>query len=354
MKNIIKTILALALMTGFASCTDEQSLLFLTPEASFQILSPVSGEGVVLSPTTPLNPALSLTWATANYGTATEVTYKVQVDKAGNNFATPIDLTTTTKTYASVASSALNGAAIGAGLLPFTQGGMDVRIVATVGTTASEKTVSNTITYLVTPYTTELPQLAVPGNHQNWSPKTAPRIAASAFGKTDYEGFVWLDGGYKFVGPNAAGVYDWSAGPEYGDDGTFSGVLKSPNGGNCTATAGYYLVKADTEKLTYSTTKTSWGIAGNATANGWDGSTPMTYDATTKTWSIVATLSTQAAPDNGLKFKANGGWDINFGDDGADGTAELGGKNIGTTAGTYLITLDLSNPRKYTYTLVKQ
>jgi hypothetical protein len=354
MKNIIKSILAIALMTGFSSCTDEQSLMFLTPEASFKILSPVTGEGVELSPLTPLNPALALTWEPAVYGTPTEVTYKVQVDKVGNNFAKPIDLTSTTKTYATIASGALNGAALGAGLLPFAQGGLEVRILATVGTTAAEPTYSTTITYLVKPYTTDLPQLAVAGNHQGWAPKTAPRIAASAFGKTDYEGFVWLDGGYKFIGPNAAGVYDWNAGPEYGDDGTFSGVLKSPGGGDCSATAGYYLVKANTTTLTYSTTKTSWGIAGNATTNGWDGAMPMTYDAATKKWTIIATLSTQIAPDNGLKFKANGGWDINLGDDGANGSAEFGGKNIGTTAGTYLITLDLSNPRKYTYTLVLQ
>ncbi|MDD5149935.1 MAG: SusE domain-containing protein [Flavobacterium sp.] len=354
MKNIIKTILAIALMSGFSSCTDEQNLMFLTPEASFQILSPVTGEGVILSPTTPLNPALALTWSAADYGTPTEVTYLVQVDKAGNNFASPIDVTSTTKTYATVASSALNGAAIAAGLLPFTEGGLDVRIVATVGTTASGTTYSTVISYLVTPYTTDLPQLAVPGNHQGWSPNTAPRIAASAFGKTDYEGYVWLDGGYKLVGPTAAGVYAWSAGPEYGDDGTFSGVLKSPGGGNCDAATGYYLLKADTDKLTYSATKTTWAIIGNGTAGGWSTDTPMTYDAASKTWTVTATLSTQAAPDNGLKFRANGAWDLNFGDTGADGTLEGGGTNISTTAGTYLITLDLSKPRNYTYTMVKQ
>jgi hypothetical protein len=43
-----------------------------------------------------------------------------------------------------------------------------------------------------------------------------------------------------------------------------------------------------------------------------------------------------------MKFRANNNWDFNFGDTGADGTLEAGGTNI-STAGTYLITLDLSH-----------
>jgi hypothetical protein len=30
----------------------------------------------------------------------------------------------------------------------------------------------------------------------------------------------------------------------------------------------------------------------------------MTYNKVAKTWSIIATLTTQSAPDNGMKFRA--------------------------------------------------
>ena len=59
MKNIFRNILAVALISGFASCTDEQDLKFLDNAAEFRILSPVSGDAVVLSPETPTNPGLS-------------------------------------------------------------------------------------------------------------------------------------------------------------------------------------------------------------------------------------------------------------------------------------------------------
>ncbi|WP_372746818.1 SusE domain-containing protein, partial [Lutibacter sp.] len=61
------------------------------------------------------------------------------------------------------------------------------------------------------------PRLAVPGNHQGWSPSTAPQLEASSASTTDFEGYVWLNGEYKFVAADADGVFDWNKGPDYGD-----------------------------------------------------------------------------------------------------------------------------------------
>jgi uncharacterized protein involved in high-affinity Fe2+ transport len=47
-------------------------------------------------------------------------------------------------------------------------------------------------------------------------------------------------------------------------------------------------------------------------------------------------------------------WDLNFGDTGANGSLEFNGDNIKVpSAGNYTITLDLSSPRNYKYTLTK-
>ncbi len=350
MRNIVKSLLAITLITGFASCTDEQDLLFADNAGEFKILSPVSGEGVILSPDSPTNPGLSMTWEDMDYGTPTDVHYTIQVDKSGDNFDTPIDLVTTSNTYATVTSDALNGASAGAGLTPFTQGGLEIRVRATVGTTGSEEKFSDVITYLVTPYSTDLPKLAVPGNHQGWNPPTAPRIASSAFGATDYEGYMWLDGGFKFVGPDPAGNFNWGN-TDWGDDGSFAGVLTDTGESDITAAAGYYRVKADTDLLSYTVEPTTWGIVGAATPGGWDNSTPLTYNATTQKWEGVMTLSAGE-----FKFRANNDWAINFGGDAnADDSMDYGGPNLVVDAGgTYNVVLDLSNPRKYTYSVTAQ
>lgn len=353
MKNIYKSLLALGLIFSLNSCEDEQDLMFLQPEATFEILSPVSGEGAVLNPDTPLNPGVSLTWSKADFGTPTEITYSVEIDKSGDNFDTPVVITSTTNNYVTITSDVLNSASVGSGLIPFTEGGLEIRIKATVGTTASNESYSNVITYLVTPYSTDLPKLAVPGNHQGWNPPTAPTLAASAFGETDYEGYVWLDGGHKFVAPDPSGAFNWGN-TDWGDDGTFSGVLVETGESDCVATAGYYRIQANTTTLTYSETLANWAVTGAATPNGWPDPAPdhdMTYDNTTKKWSVVLTLSAGE-----FKFRANNAWDLNLGgDSNGDEYMDYGGPNLSVaTAGTYLIELDLSNPRQYTYTLTAQ
>ena len=362
MKNIVKSFLSIALVASLISCEDEQDLLFLTPEGSFEILTPSSGDEVELSPSTPLNPGLTLSWEDANYGTTpTEITYEVEIDKTGDNFDTPLVLTSTTNTFVTANSATLNTAVLTIGLTPFSQGSIDVRIVSSVGTTGSEVQYSNVINYFVTSYTTETPKLWMPGSYQsdsgygnNWTQSSAATLASEGFGNTNFEGYVYFataqaspNDGFKFTD-----APDWNNGI-FGDDGSFSGTLTSP-GDNIGVTPGYYRVNANTTNLTYNLTQTSWAIIGNATPGGWTTETPMTYDPNTKKWSVVATLTAQNAPNDGLKFRANNGWDINLGDSGADGTMEYGGDNIGTSAGTFLIELDLSNPRQYTYTLTPQ
>ncbi|MGQ2983288.1 SusE domain-containing protein [Flavobacterium sp.] len=352
MKNIFKTLIAAVLITGgFASCEDEQELKYVTPAASFQILTPLTGESVVLNPENQTNPALVLAWEDMDYGTPTEVTYTVQVAANGTDFETPVNVTSTTNTYASIDVATLNAATDNAGLAPFTESGLDVRIRATVGTNADQERFSNVIVYLVTPFSTALPKLAVVGNHQGWNPGAAdvPLLLSSAYGATDYEGFVWLDGSYKFLKPDASGAFAWGN-TDYGDNGTFTGILAETGETDATATAGYYKVTANTGTLVYSAVRTNWGLIGSATAaitggDGWGSDIDMTYDAASRTWKLNnVTLGAGA-----IKFRANDDWGINMG--GSDGTLTQGGADINVAAGTYNITLDLSNPRAYTYTV---
>lgn len=351
MKNIVKSFLSIALVASLVSCEDEQDLMFLTPEGSFEILTPTSGDEVVLNVTTPLNPGLTLSWEDANYGsTPTEITYEVEIDKTGDDFDTPLVITSTTNTYITTTSDALNSAVVAVGLTPFTQGSIDIRIKASVGAQSSEVQYSNVINYLVTPYSTELPKLAVPGNHQGWNPPTAPRIAASAFGETDYEGYVWLDGGFKFVAPDATGNFNWGN-TDYGDDGTFSGVLVETGESDCTATVGYYRVRANPTAGTWSADPVSWGIIGAATPTGWGSDTDLVYNPTTQKLEIASIALVPGA----FKFRGNNDWSNGFdlGTVNADGYLVDGGDlTFDGAAGNYKVILDLSNPRKYTYELI--
>ena len=75
--------------------------------------------------------------------------------------------------------------------------------------------------------------------------------------------------------------------------------------------------------------------------------TEYNYNKQTQTFSITIDLTAEE-----IKFRANDGWDWNYGDTGADGELDNGGDNIVVPeAGNYTVVLDLSNPRAYTYTL---
>ena len=221
MKNKFKIVIAALVLAGLSSCTDEKDIKYLEAKGDFQIITPESATGIVLTPDLETNPAITLSWEAADFTTPTAVAYTVEMAETGTDFANITAAGSTNGKNITWSVADLNGAAVSAGLTPFTEGSVDVRIKASAG---GQDQYSNIINLLITTYSTDLPTIAVPGNHQGWNPPTAPRIAASAYGKTDYEGFVWLDGGYKFVGPDGAGNFNWGN-PDWGDDGSFSGVL---------------------------------------------------------------------------------------------------------------------------------
>jgi hypothetical protein len=190
--------------------------------------------------------------------------------------------------------------------------------------------------------TLDYPMLYVPGSYQGWDPAKTTTVLKSVASDNKFEGFL------NFPDANTEFKFcqnpDWTV--NWGDDGA-NGTLEA-NGANIVAAdAGYYKLNVDVNAMTYTIVKTTWGIIGSATANGWNSDEPMTYDATNDLWSIVIDLTAGE-----VKFRANSGWDINFGDDGANGTLEPGGANIAIpVAGRYTVTMKLGAP-DYTYTIV--
>ncbi|WP_053991047.1 SusE domain-containing protein [Mangrovimonas sp. TPBH4] len=350
MKQLINYCLIVATMFFVACSNDDGHGDFQISEGTFgDILTPNDGQSYTLNPfENQTNTAITITWESADYGVPTQISYIVEAAQSGTDFEEPVVIGTTSSNVLSLDIATFNGYAVGAGLLPFTEGTLDIRVKSTIGNQSDMPLYSNAITVSVTPFTTALPKLAVPGNHQGWDPPTAPLLASSAFGETDYEGYVWLDGGYKFLAPDAAGAFQWGN-TDWGDDGSFTGILVADDETDCTATAGYYFVEANTGELTYATTATNWGIIGEATPTGWDSDTDLVYNSSTRTLEIDIDL--EPGP---FKFRANNEWSIELGSFNDDGFLQAGGDlTFDGPAGNYHVVLDLSNPREYTYSLIQ-
>lgn len=141
------------------------------------------------------------------------------------------------------------------------------------------------------------------------------------------------DGEIKFRFNN-----DW--GLNYGDDGV-DGTLDN-NGTNITVTAGHYLVTLDLNALEYTLEPMDvWGLVGDGTVNAWDGPDQKfvpDFGINEGTFYIKGAILT-----NGFaKVRQNDAWALNYGDDGNDGTLEVGGADIPVTAGTYNITVNFA------------
>lgn len=308
-----------------------------------------SATTVVLEQENENDTAVVFNWNAVDYGFKDALKYALQISKKGTGFAsastTEIALTKADLGKAFKVSE-LN-AELNKILTPGVVSEIELRIKSDVG-----KIYSNVITMTVTPYKVLIlytyPQaINIAGNFQGWSPGTAPQIV-SIKNDGNYDAFIDFNDPapeFKMVKGN-----DWPAG-DFGDAG--GGNLS--NGGNnikLTAGAGNYLLQANTNGMTWSSTKiTSWGLIGDATPTGWDSDTDLVYDAATKTWKMTIDL----LGGKQIKFRANDAWDINLGDTGNDGKPELGvNDNIPIVSdGNYTVTLDISVGGNWIYSIKK-
>ena len=347
MKNLSKIFLSLFTL-AIASCSveDVQDRPIIEATDAPVLTAPATGAIYEITPANASQLFDRFAWTAASFGGDVVVTYQVEIAKLDDKaFEKPQLVQSSTTNNVAVTGDNLNKAAIALGVTPFVSTSVLARVKAVVGT---QKISSEPIEIVITPFKVA-PLLGVVGNHQGWdlAKLTAPyQLKPSAKGNSDFVGYVYLDGGFKLLEATDDLVFSWDN-VAYGSGG--AGVL-DPKGGDLNEPAGYYYIKADTQKLTYSTTKTDWGVIGSATPQGWDASTPMTFDKATNLWTVTVVLDASGK----FKFRANDAWTLNYGDDGVNGVLEEGGADISVaTSGTYKVTLDLSKSRAYTYTLEK-
>lgn len=185
------------------------------------------------------------------------------------------------------------------------------------------------------------------GNSQGWS-VSAPLYSANGDGK--YQGYYYLDGGYKFK-PNADNWDgDWGQDPNSAE-----GKLVQDGEQDCQAAAGFYQIDVDLAAMNYSTKLVEYiSIIGTVNGN-WDTDTDMTYNTESGAWEVTATLNAGA-----MKFRMNHDWAVSWGGANGDPKAygnltQNGGKDLDLTeAGTYFIQLFITYEGNNRVVITKQ
>jgi hypothetical protein len=323
----------------WAACSDEHDPVIQLTSAP--VLENLAQNSYILSSEQADAEFATFKWSQARYNVSVALRNLLQIDKAGNNFASPATLVTTTDATASVLVKDINNTLNRLGLEPGVAADVEIRLVSYLGSRDNYEEISNVLSLNITPYVAgeiSVPMLWTPGNQQGWNPAEAANIY-SVNDDGVYTGYIYLDGEFKFTSQP-----DWD-GANYGDGG--SNAI-STEGGNLTAEAGYYFATVNLNTLGFKLEKRSWGVLGDATPTGWDADTKLIYDPADKLLKLDITLG------NGeIKFRANDSWDINLGiptkGGGFDEPLVQGGENIPVTAGEYRIILDLSKPEYKAY-----
>ena len=338
----------------------------MTPYLVPITLTPSSTSPIVLDVANATSNAISFTWNASEYGTNT-ISYALQLDTAGDNFAHPQVIKYDQKLTSSILVNDLNSMAIAAGVSGGSTKNVEFRIVSYLGTSYTTPLVySSVVDISITTFTPIPPTLyivgdATPGGWNN--PVPLPSQQFTRLDAVSYGIVVNLTAGKSYLLLPVNG--DW--GHKYGGASATGGALLADGavpGSNtpAPATSGMYQIVVNFQTGTYTVTPftmtipSNLYIVGDATAGGWANPVPVPSQQFTQidavSFGIIVNLT---AGGSYLLLPLNGDWGHKYGGSSATGGTLLAdgavpGSNTPAPAasGTYQI---IVNFQTGTYTV---
>ncbi len=290
-------------------------------------------------------------WDSTFIGFGGEVSYTWLADEEGGEFTDPL------LEYVSdnggidhqltVTNQALEDALATLGVAEGQATTIDWKVIATgAGLEMSSSIFTVTIKRFFTPPTAIF--LVGGSTSAGWNPPTSIPFVQTGEGMFEIYAYIEVDGdGFKILESQDGYDGDWGAGSDAGQ------LVQEGEVNFEVSENGFYRLSVNYNDLTYSLDRFQWAIIGSATPNGWDESadTDMTFNGEKGdySWTVTTNLT-----DGDMKFRANDSWEVNFGDDGNDGSLEINGANIPVSSGndvTITLTLDPVNGYAYSITM---
>ncbi|UQB70270.1 SusF/SusE family outer membrane protein [Epilithonimonas zeae] len=319
--NIFKHFfLAAGLILGMISCEDREIINIETQSAP--IVMDLSKNDLILDSNFPANPALTVTWKSAELTVPVQVVYQLEIS-ATEGFENPKNLgpTVPSQYYSTFTTLEMNNAAKSIGFVPDVAQKMYVRVLSYVGPNKDLSQISNITSLNITPYlarpTYNYTDLYLIGNataagwdNLSTNANLLPMLKTSNSSVYEFVGLFKV-GGFKMIKVKGS----WDA--QFGK-GSADGQLSTDGGSSdiAVATEGYYKLSVNTADLTYSLTKIdspvttydSVSLYGTATENTDVQLTKSTFDP--HLWKSATAVSLKTGV---VKFRANNAWDLNWG-----------------------------------------
>ena len=332
-----------------SACQEPEMVQMVSPE---DVVAPVLHEldgPIVITPDNKDDSVAVISWEPADFGVTTQVDYVLELSKADGSAKKTL-AAGVTKTEATVAYLDLNGivyadfeleAGIPHDLL--------LTVGASVGVTETYWSEPMTITVTATAAAKVYPKLFVVGSYNGWAHDANQYLFDFEGSDNSYEGMV------DFGEDHAANEFKITGGAWGKDEHSMNGAhdaetkkisLVVGGGDNIyvyQAKRYYHLTFTRTPDLTADFSFDQIGVIGDF--NGWGADVVMQFNpATQKFYADV-----EFPADGGFKFRADAGWDVNWGSTGS-GVLDSG-DNIPVKAGNYRVYLNMNDKNKMTYEL---
>jgi hypothetical protein len=210
MKKILLFILGVVVC--LVSCKEDEDIIDLgNPPPPNALTNEIStGSTVELKQENASDNFAVLTWTAADFG-GRPVNYSIELDKAGNNFASAKDVITVKKLKDTLTVEDINAALILYGVSPGETVNVELRIRSWVDY-ISAPGVSNSLQFTLTPYELVFPPLYINGDAQGWNWANAVELKSTTPGIHTGKAKFQTNGKFRFFR-----IHDWSiAGNELG------------------------------------------------------------------------------------------------------------------------------------------
>jgi hypothetical protein len=347
MKTLFNKFLFVATLSSMLWACKKEGQLVTVGTGTPAVIT-TSATSVVLTKPNLANVAVTVSVAPANFGFDAAVTNTIQIAKTGTSFASAKEVIMSTGAVSkSFTHLEMNNLLLSMGFAPEVAGSIDIRLKSTISTSVNP-IYSNVKAVTATPFAL-IGILYMAGDHNGWA--FANDSVISPEGDGIHSAIIQFKKSKSFF--KLSKTKDWSN--VYGSSsqavtsslmvgpGNISDALVGPAIENDTYyTFDNFKVVANTNTLAISYELETWGITGEA-AGGWPpggadaykNDKVMTYNNTTKIWSITTDLVAGV-----FKFRKNHNWSVNLG--GSGGVLTQSGNDIPVTAGNYTITLNVA------------
>lgn len=208
--KLLRFVTLLISVMGIFSCDEDGARLEIKKNVAANEMSPLSATTFVLTSDAANDEFDTFEWAAPDFGFPAGGNYTLQADVAENNFATPVNIVTTSQRSVTLTVEQMNRQLLNLGVSPGEPATIEFRVITNINPNVTE-VISTVISVTITPYSTSFPPIYAVGDAlQGWG--TFVRMHSTA--ASVYETIVYFTSGNKFRYLAQAGWdgadYKWS------------------------------------------------------------------------------------------------------------------------------------------------